>query len=1008
MRDFAPARAATAFLALAAALAAPAARAQTTFQVVASPSTPPIANAVTQFQASSVSFDATNTRAGTRVRRVTFTMPTGYTVQGGAGPTGWSMTRITSGTRWTIRFQIVDCAQQGIPSGSSGTFRLDVTPATVGAITADVTDHLNSVAPSDPCGGPAGWTTPPNNSVAFQRKALLVTATATPAIGPSPLADTVSFTVSNQSSAAQVNVSVAVPTVTSAPAGASYTATPCAPATVNLAPRGAAGDTATVACGYSLAAPVGSAASFSFASTASTTAASAVGARAGPVAVGPATAAFALDKLNAGPAETVVATLTVTNNTAAPITVTPPGYAALALTNLQKLTGATDPSALLVGAGASASFAYSLVVTGQPGSSYLASGGAATSAGATNQATTPAGVVAGARVDWTPPAVVKSRTASPYRFTIRVTNNSAANVVRVEVVNPQNNLWTGLADGGGSTPLSPQPRIVSGTTDTLPYTGTLAPGATATLDVQFTDIPAESATVAYGFQVNVSVGNTNTRVTFAEQVDNTVPIGDVAGLSILSDATGQTLWWTNTSRPDELHDGVVVFRKAAPGVPSLPADFVDYGQTPTADTLYAVRDGSTVAGLADASPGAWNYRVCNHDANFVYSSCDSGFWNAGGWLDSAAAPAGGWTHNLGGALYLYPGLLPGSRVGIASNAPAVSILASATGQRSFDPAKLSALPSSATPAAALGNGARLLFAADNAGTVAAVDLLTGATTAPGWSASKAGESFVAGVSGALRQYAAPAFQGAYSTDVLFLGSTTGRLLAVDAWTGATLWTVIAGTGILAPSYYDASSNWLYVHTDGGGVLAYDLSTSSPATPPAAVAGWSNPGGAYRLPCVRRSAAELACTDNSGVVRILDKGTGAVHATWATALTAPTSLWNLTDGLVLGSAGAVQRLAVSGVPATAVSLVGQWSPGLTLSPVQVFGGGSFMGANSIYVGASDLRIHKLRLADASDTTLSVAVSSQAAGTMLAPLVFDVQANLFLFGASDGHLWAVPPF
>jgi hypothetical protein len=995
-----PARAFGALLALGALASAPAARAQS-FQVVATPSAPPIANAVTQYQASSVSFNATNTRANTRVRRVTFTVPTGYTIQGGAGPTGWAMTRITTGGRRTIRFQVVDCNQQGIPSGSTGTFRLDVTPATVGNITADVTDHLWTVTPADPCGGPTGWSTPPQNSVAFQRKALSLTASAAPLNGPSPLATTVSFTVSNQSSAAQANVAVAAPTVTASPAGASYTATPCTPATVSLAARGSAGATATVTCGFTLTAPAGSAASFAFASTASNAASSAVGARAGPVTVGPATATFALDKLNAGPGETVVATLSVTNNTAATITVTPPGFAALSLTNLQKLTGATDPPAVQVAAGARADFDYSLAVTGQPGASYLASGTAQTSAGATNLATTPAGIVAGSRVDWTPPAVVKSRTASPYPFTVRVTNNTAVNVVRVEVVNPQNNLWIGLADAGGSTPLTYQTKLVNGTTDTLRYGGTLAPGATATVNVGFTTIPTETATVSYGFQVRVYFGTTSTSVTFEEQVDNTVPIDDVAGLSILSNATGQTLWWANTSRPDEEHDGVVVFRKAAPGVPSLPADFVDYTQTPVSDLLYADRDGSTVAGLSDASPGAWNYRVCNHDANFVYSHCNAGFWNNAGWLDSVAAPAGGWAHALGGALYLYPGLLPGSRIGIASNAPAVSALTTSNGQRAFDPIKLLALPSSATPAATLGNGLQALLAADNAGVATAIDLQAGTIA---WSATKAGESFVAGVGGALRQYAAPAFQAAYNTDVLFLGSTSGRLLAVDARTGATLWTLAVGPPIGATSYYDASSNWLFVHTDGG-VRAYDLSTSTQNTPPSPAAGWVNPGGAYGLACVRRSANELACIDKSGLVSVLDKATGAVHATLATGLSLPSSLWNVAaapSGLVVGNGSAVQRLTVTGTPATAISTAGSWNPGLTLSPLQVFQAEGF-----IYLGASDLRLHKLRLADAGDTALTVSVSPQAPST-LAPMVYDVASQLFLFGSSDGHLWAVPPF
>ena len=55
---------------------------------------------------------------------------------------------------------------------------------------------------------------------------------------------------------------------------------------------------------------------------------------------------------------------------------------------------------------------------------------------------------------------------------------------------------------------------------------------------------------------------------------------------------------------------------------------------------------------ADPGIGAYNYRVCNRDRFFVYSSCNTGFWNGAGWLDSAVAPSGGWTHQLGGAALL--------------------------------------------------------------------------------------------------------------------------------------------------------------------------------------------------------------------------------------------------------------------------------------------------------------------------------------------------------------------
>jgi outer membrane protein assembly factor BamB len=474
----------------------------------------------------------------------------------------------------------------------------------------------------------------------------------------------------------------------------------------------------------------------------------------------------------------------------------------------------------------------------------------------------------------------------------------------------------------------------------------------------------------------------------------------VGGFSVLSTPSGQQLSWINATRADAPHDGVVVFRATAPAVPSAPADGSDYAGDAVA--FYADSAQSAAQSLADPAIGTFNYRICNRDPNLVYSSCNSGFWNNSGWLDSVVAPTGGWSHALGGQMLLLPGLIPGGRLGVVSNAPDVTLLDVATGAKAFPSVALPALPSVGSPIVKIADGRQLLFAADQAGGVTAVDVSTGAVA---WSVSKPGESFVAGVSGAVRQHAAPAFQSAYSSDVLFIGSVMGNLFALDAATGKTLWSLALGAPIYSKLTYDPIHNWLVIPTDVGGVAALDLTGSSEiGLPPTWAQGWSNPGGSYTLGCSR--SAQLICATKTGGVRFLDPASGVVVASYEPDAGAPSymklppsTIWPYAGGVVVTNAKAVLRFTVSG---SALTLAASWVPGSTLSPMQLF-----QSANTIYLAASDRKVHKLALPALTEVN-SVSVPSQAPSSLLGPPNYDVTQDLFIFGTSDSHLWAVKAF
>ena len=971
-------------LALAAAAACGSAAAQG-MTLALTPTTAPIVNAVTQGVASSLYVDVTNTSA-TTLSEIYFTTP--FPANGGAGPTGWALQGIQpNGGGSFIGFQISTCGQGGLATGQKGTFRIDMTPG--GTIPSDrTTDRLSAAVFSNPCGANP-WGTA---SVTFPRKTLSITGAASPTAGAAPLSETVTFTVTNHSSGNQSGIALTGLTVTPA-AGAPS----CSPGTLSIN----SGVTKTFTCSISM--NPASATSYTVAAGAGNGSATAAGVTVGPILVGPATAAFAFDNLAARPGDVVRATLTVTNQTGSAIAVTPPTYAQLTLTStLTPVSGAANPAGVSgLASGQSASFVYALTVSGPTGATYSATGTASTSAGSAPPATTPAGTISAWQVSWAPSFLVTIRTAAPYPFTVTVANSAFDPITQVKIVNPNagwgNLVRSAVTNSGGSTFA-----YSSGSgTKTLTYTGSMGQGAASTFVFTIASAPNDTQTTSYPFQVVV----TNTWAasqTFNFTVVNDVPIPDVASVSVLSNATGQTLYWANTAGAGAggAHDGVVVLRAAAPTVPSFPVDGVDYAGSTT--VAYADDFGSAVTSIVDASPGAYNYRICNHDSALVYSGCKTAFWNNAGWIDSAAAPAGGWTHTVGLPALLRPGLVPGGNVGFAANLPGVQLLAGATGARSLGPKPLGALPAVGTPALPLSNGRQVLFAADNSGTVTAVDLQSGATY---WQVTKAGEAFIAGVAGVLRQYAGAAFQARYANDVLFLASSSGNLLALDATTGATLWTAASGNSLRALPLYDYAKNWVYAPTFSGGIVAYDLSSTTPPAAPSAAAGWTNaiPAASYTLGCTFADlSTQMTCVDRSGNIRLLDRSTGAVVATGTfTGTGSPSTAWKVSGGVVVGSAGAVQAFTLSGATFTSRAT---YSPGLTLSPIEVF---ESPAPGAIYVGGSDLKIHKLRL-DTLAQVGSVTVSSQLAGVLLGPPVYDVNLNLLVFGASDGRIWAVPAF
>ncbi len=643
------------------------------------------------------------------------------------------------------------------------------------------------------------------------------------------------------------------------------------------------------------------------------------------------------------------------------------------------------------------STSISCTYSNPPSGSYSFAAGANAGPGATALGWTANLQLGVIQVAWrTPARAVKNR--PPYDFALDVFDSSSSRLRRVSVIPPAG--WIGATATAGTSGLAPSTNCTPA--GAACWEGPMSNSATtATLRFSMTGVPDAQATGEHMFIVRLTP---TSGATADAQLAVTlyVPLPDVVGFTVLSTREGQVLSWTNADRSDARHDGVVVFRSLAPAVPPRPTDFVDYRTQPVPELFHVDASGAGTRDLPDGV-GRYNYRICQRDQSLVYSDCSTGFWNADGYADSAEAPPGGWTHQLGGVSLQAPMVLTGQRVGIPTNRPSVNVLDATTGERIFDPIALPSLPSTYMPITRLLDGRLVTFAADMSGAITAIDLESGEQYWP--RVELPGESFTAGVSGITRSYAAPTFQAVYPMEaILLLGSTTGHVIAIDATTGGRLWTLPVGDAVRALITYDAATNRIFVPT-GHGIVAYHFDDSvSPNDPPKPVAGWGIDGGSYTLHCTRGlTAGSIACVDRTGVLNVLDSA-GVVRASVNTGLTSPTTLVRIAGaapGFVVGNVRQVRRISATG-PYTLSLVENAWPGSGALSPALVF---TSMG--HIIVASSDGYLHRLRLSDGqwvdrSPTPLPAVTSPRFFGA----IAYEATSRMFVFGTSEGRVWAIP--
>jgi hypothetical protein len=642
-------------------------------------------------------------------------------------------------------------------------------------------------------------------------------------------------------------------------------------------------------------------------------------------------------------------------------------------------------------------------------------------------------------VTWTKALVVTAGvTTNTLTFTVGAP--SSANVTKVELLNTNTGTcapasWT-LSSANPSSATNGLVYQTSTSTDVV-FSGTpgLGAGLSSDITVNWSAVPNPAAGTDCQFNVKVTYGSSTSLQPQVVRV--LVPIGDIAQFTVRANDNGQVLEWANTTRADAPHDGVVIFREPFGTSPASPIQFKRY--TVGQDRVVSFTSGGDWSTqFLDTSPGNYNYRVCNHDANFVYSSCSSGYTSGAGWVNSGAVVAGGWVHALAlDARQARAGFVPGRSLAQATTANYVAILDVATGDRKFAPSPIPSIPTTYTPVAPLVSGKAVLFAADQGGNVTAIDIADGS---PYWSGDGhvnfPGQNFTAGVAGITWAYGSQWFKSHYSVDILLLGSTTGNVYAIDTSNGNVLWTFSAGHGVYGLINYDSTTDVFYVPTLGGGVLAYDLTTSTPTKAPSLKTGWAyaDAGGNYTYHCVR-FLTNIACVNDTGALYVVDKLTGSSskrvnnYNTNTTSPNAPVldsySGNSTKPGLVITTASGVKIFTIDTTksPYSVAQLGSTWTPprGVSLSTPVVFSdlarrylvvGGSTgtTGRNSDCTTVAPItcgqRLYRISLNDATRVASSPRVSKQANSVTLAQPVYDSASDRYLFGTIDGHVWAVP--
>jgi len=568
----------------------------------------------------------------------------------------------------------------------------------------------------------------------------------------------------------------------------------------------------------------------------------------------------------------------------------------------------------------------------------------------------------------------------------------------------------------------------------------LTPGSQKTFTLNYAAIGAVTSDTAFSHQLELTQVSGSTSNTLRVDAPVTIFVNrvlpEVDSLVALAGPQRNTLMWTNSAD----HDGVLVLRAvgAAPNTPPEPGRRYAPGETLGNATVVYSDELSVASAFADTgltNGTAYVYRVHEHDALYRYSP-----GNAPQSLGLKSLPTGRgpgeplWCYSVGFSTLQQP--ITELGVGIFTSNTSGRVTANLTntstpeldGNERWRPVRLQGAVQSRFPIVPLsGQSGQYILTGDQAGFTYAIrtdsgEVLWRSTTSLGTI-----QAFPV-----VQLFNTPATNAAYKAafpgrDLAFFATrqstgTDNKVVALDAATGAPVWTYAPGDlGMVSGGMMiDYTANRLYVgaRSNGGSLASLRVLDSLTGSELARLSLGDIDFGIVRYGSTTPGVALVTSSD--GTVYGLDMGTMTVA--WSAAVASRPSASvpafsqfarPVTSGFVvsiLGASDAEGRVERWGITTsttttgTTTTVSKRWSTPIP-SPSGTFTYTSPSGAQRLYVGGKDEKVHELDFATGADLKQISLPGALAVGT---PTVDSTVSRLHV-GTQDGRVCAFPvPF
>lgn len=473
-------------------------------------------------------------------------------------------------------------------------------------------------------------------------------------------------------------------------------------------------------------------------------------------------------------------------------------------------------------------------------------------------------------------------------------------------------------------------------------------------------------------------------------------------------------WVLPGGSPD--YNGTLIIRRAGSAPTSTPADGTNYaaGATLPDGSVVVVNDttlATTVTDTGLTNGTTYYYQAFARDSSVQYSFAST---TVNSTPTTTVAPNPNWSYATSAASLAPPGLDPNDVVVAGSNDNKLHGMSATNGTRAFAPfATGGAIQSRppVIPAAYSTTGVNVAYVSSQDGFLYAVNTSTGAQV---WKSGSLGTTLQGGAAVWLQAFKALTIGGA-TRDAVFVGTrntgstTNNKVYALNGDTGAILWTFNSGLTnsvdiISSTPYVDYTNNAVWVTSRAaGGTGQPSLWKLDAAT--GAVISSLNLGDIDASPTpswdgsfiyVGTNAGELKAIrlgDNAPFTHTPASGTGGIKGLpWPLGFVTPSVA--TPDTIVFSRDTTVHSVNFNGSTFSA-----NWTQTLTGTPT--VSAPVDDGANHLYIGASDGKVHQLDVATGTDQKqVTIVPGTPTVGDP----AFDVTLNRIYVGATDGHIYS----